>query len=180
MKKFLVCMALILVISVPAAFSQFRLELGANAPLAVGYIAGSGGSESDLVSTIEEAGIIPIPNLALLLQANLGAVKIGLGVKAQSVIVYTLGYPVAQLEIALGPLAIDASLGGYYFGYYAVGNEYGLQQADILVPDLSVWLGLGKKSTFRIGGGAIGIIPTTFDVSEVPFIAYGGLKIVLQ
>ena len=77
-------------------------------------------------------------------------------------------------------MAIDASLGGYYFGYYGVGNEYGMEQMDILLPDLSVWLGLGKKQTFRLGGGAIGAIPTSFDLSAVPFVAYAGLKIVLE
>lgn len=179
MKKAFICLVLICAISVPAAFSQFRLELGANAPVAVGYVTGSG-SSGDIASTIEQSGIIPIPNLALLLQANLGLVKIGVGLKAQSVIVYSLAYPVAQLELALGPLAIDASLGGYYFGYYAVGNVYGVEKYDILLPDLSVWLGLGKKQTFRLGGGAIGAIPSSFDLSNVPFVAYAGLKIVLE
>ncbi|MFA5852697.1 MAG: hypothetical protein WC820_08350 [Spirochaetales bacterium] len=179
MKKVLICLVLICAISVPAAFSQFRLELGVNAPVAVGYVTGSG-TDGDIASTIEESGIIPIPNLALLLQANLGLVKIGVGVKAQSVIVYSLAYPVAQLELALGPLAIDASLGGYYFGYYAVGNVYGVEQMDILLPDLSVWLGFGKKQTFRLGAGAIGAIPSSFDLSAVPFVAYAGLKIVLE
>lgn len=180
MKKVLLCMILIVAISVPAAFSQFRLELGVNAPVGVGYVSGSGGGASDLVSTLEESGIIPIPNLALMLQANLGLLKFGVGVKAQSLIVYSMAYPVAQLEVALGPLAIDASLGGYYFGYYAIGNEYGLEQLDVLVPDLSVWLGLGKKHTFRLGAGAIGVIPTSFDLSTVPFVAYAGLKLVLE
>ena len=87
MKKVFICMVLICAISVPSAFSQFRLELGANAPVAVGYLTGSGTS-GDIASTIEQSGIIPIPNLALLLQANLGLIKIGVGVKAQSVIVY--------------------------------------------------------------------------------------------
>lgn len=179
MKKVLICIVLICAISVPAAFSQFRLELGVNAPVAVGYVTGSG-TNGDIASTIAESGIIPIPNLALLLQANLGLVKIGVGLKAQSLIVYSLAYPVAQLELALGPLAVDASLGGYYFGYYAVGNDYGTKQMNILLPDLSVWLGLGKKQTFRLGAGAIGAIPTTFDLGAVPFVAYAGLKVVLE
>jgi len=180
MKKLLLFVVLILIVSVPAAFSQFRFEIGASAPLAVGYISGSGGDFGNVVSTIEDEGIIPIPNMGLFLQANLGPIKIGVGAKVQSIILYSIAYPVAQVEIALGPLAIDASLGGYYFGYYAIGDVYGVESADILLPDLSVWLGIGKKNAFRIGGGAIGVISSSFDLSAVPFVAYGGIKIVLQ
>ena len=180
MKKVLTCALLIAAIAVPAAFGQLRFEIGANAPLAVGYLSDTVPAEDSIYGLIEEAGIIPIPNLALFLQADLGLLKIGVGAKVQSIILYSLAYPAAQVEIALGNFSIDASLGGYYFGYYAIGGIYGLEEMDILLPDISVWLGLGKRNAFRIGGGAIGAIPTSMDISEVPYIAYAGLKIVLQ
>lgn len=89
-------------------------------------------------------------------------------------------YPNAQVEIALGPLSIDASLGGYYFGLYAMDVDPILTNADLLIPEASAWLALGKKKAFRIGGGAIGLLPTSFDLSDVPMILYGGMKIVLE
>lgn len=180
MKRFLLCVTLILAISAPAAFGQLRVELGGNAPMAVGSFSESGGDFSDIMSSIDEFGILPIPNLGLLLQADLGAVKVAVGIKAQSVILFSLAYPVAQMELALGNLSIDASLGGYYFGYFAIGNVYGFQQENIILPDLSAWLGIGRKNAFRIGGGAIGLIPTDLDLSAVPLIAYAGMKIVLE
>ena len=180
MKKLLLCTILIVLVSVPAAFSQFRFELGASAPLAVGFVSGSGGSYADIVTTIEEAGIIPIPNMALFLQADLGVLKIGVGAKVQSIILYSIAYPAAQAELTFGPLSVDASLGGYFFGSYAIGNVADFGSADILLPDLSVWLGIGGKNIFRIGGGAIGVISTGFDLGTLPFVAYAGVKVVLQ
>jgi len=179
MKKTLLCAILILAVSVPSGFSQLRFEIGASAPVSVGYVSGTGGDYGDTLSTIEELGILPIPNLALFLQADLGLLKLAAGIKAHSLIIYTLAYPVVQLEMALGPLSVDASLGGYYFGYSALGNLFGLEQIDYLVPDLSVWLGLGKRNAIRLGGGALGLIPATMETDIMPFIGYAGLKIVL-
>jgi len=180
MKKPLFFAVLVLLAAVPAAFGQVRFEIGANTPLAFGYISGSGGGSGDIVSTIADAGVIPIPTLGLFLQADLGSIKLGIGAKAQSIIVYSIAYPAVQIEFASGHLAIDASFGGYCFGYYAVSGIYGMETADILLSDLSVWLGFGKKNTFRIGGGAIGMLSSSFDLSVLPYIAYAGIKVVLQ
>lgn len=144
------------------------------------FFAGTGSLDGDIIGLVEDAGIIPIPNLALFLQGDLGMVKIGAGIKAWSLIVYSFAYPAVQMEIALGNFSIDASLGGYFFGYYGLGGVYGLEKLDFLLPDISVWLGIGKKNLFRIGGGAIGAVPTSFDFAGLPYIAYAGLKIVLQ
>jgi len=179
MKKTLLCVVLIVAISIPTAFSQLRFEIGASAPVTVGYFSGAGGDYGDAISTIEELGILPIPNLALFLQADLGLLKLAAGIRAHSLIIYTLAYPVVQLEVVLGPLSIDAGIGGYYFGYSALGGLYGLEQIDYLIPDLSVWLGLGRRKSIRLGGGALSLIPTSMETDIVPFIGYAGLKIVL-
>jgi hypothetical protein len=187
-KKFL-CIVLILALSASAAFSQIRFEIGANAPVAAGSASASSSAITDIFTTLNDFGIIPIPNLALLLQANMGFLKIGAGIKVQSLIVYNLAYPAAQVELSLGPLMVDASVGGYYFGFYAIGNTYGIYGLDstkpkYLIPDLSVWLALGNKHIFRLGGGVIGVMPldsmSSLSTLELPFVAYAGVKIVLE
>ncbi len=180
MKKTLIVLFLILAL-VPSAFGQFRFEIGANAPVAVGFITGDGSLYGDFLEVIENVGLIPIPNLSLMLQANLGGIlRIGAGIKAQSILVASLAYPAALVELSLGALSINAGIGGLYFGYYALGNIYGLEEMDVLLPEVSVWLGFGKKRSFRIGGGAIGILSSSLDISEVPFAAYAGFKVVLE
>jgi hypothetical protein len=95
-----------------------------------------------------------------------------------------MAYPVAQIELSLGPLVVDASVGGYYFGYFGIGNVYGLERFDFLIPDVSAWIALGKKQTFRLGGGAMGVVSldslSSLSTLELPFVAYAGLKIVLE
>lgn len=180
MKKLILCVALIAAISIPAAFSQLRFELGANVPVAAALLSGGELSE-DTIPLIGSDIFVAVPNSSLLLQIDLGLLKIGAGVKVQSIMLMAYAaYPNVQAEIALGPLSIDASLGGYYMGFYAIGEGFGAMELDALIPEVSAWLALGKKKAFRIGGGAIGLLPTSFDLSEVPMILYGGMKIVLE
>lgn len=179
MKKILICMVLILCISVPAAFSQFRFEIGASAPITVGAFDSSTSDFADIGSILDEVGIIPIPNLALLLQLDAGPIKLGAGIKAWTALIASAAYPIVQAELALGALSIDASLGGYFLAYYGVPNTFGFEEIGAFIPDLSVWLGIGKKNAFRIGGGAMGLIPTSFDLTTVPYVVYAGLKVVL-
>ncbi|HWR10705.1 MAG TPA: hypothetical protein VN445_02685 [Rectinemataceae bacterium] len=180
MKKIFICMVLILCVSVPAAFSQFRFEIGASAPITFGAFNGETSDFADVGSILDEVGIIPIPNLALLLQLDAGPVKLGAGIKAWTALVASAAYPIVQAEIALGSLSIDASLGGYFLAYYGVPDTFGFEEIGALIPDISVWLGIGKKNAFRIGGGAMGLIPTSFDLTTIPYVAYAGLKVVLQ
>ena len=186
MKKLILCFALIAAISVPAAFSQLRFELGANVPVKGLMLSGNDFDLGDLSiqGTVDLTGeniFFAIPNSSLLLQANLGFLKIGAGVKIQSFMLMAYGaYPNAQVELTLGPLCIDASLGGYYFGLFAIGIDPILTDSDYLIPEASVWVALGKKKAFRIGAGAICLLRTDFDISDLPVILYGGMKIVLE
>lgn len=181
MKKFLICLLVAVAIATPA-YSQLRFEVGVNAPISVGIASGDLGVESiDLTELQQDIGIIPIANLGLFLRMKLGFISLGAGVKAQSVfLAATVAYPAALAEIALGPLVLEATLGGGYFGYYVAGDA-GSGALDLALPELSAWLALGKRKGFRLGVGAIGFASLSeFDLSTVPFLAYGGIKIVLD
>lgn len=186
MKKLILCLVMIAAIAVPSAFSQLRFEIGANVPLKAMLLSGgalNSSTFSDLgsIPLISEDFFLAVPNSSLLLQADLGLLKIGVGAKVQSIMLMAYAaYPNAQIELALGPLCVDASLGGYYMGYYVIGTGFGANKVDALIPEASVWLALGKKKAFRIGAGAIGLVPTNFDLSIVPVIAYAGMKVVLE
>lgn len=183
MKKSLLCVLLILVLAVPSAFGQFRFEIGADAPLGIGMLTGN---EEDSIlglsdfSIVEELGIIPIPNLGLFLEADLWLVKLAAGARVWSAFgLANLAYPVVMAELALGPLFVDASVGGLFYGYYTVGNMAGGGSMEYLIPDLSVWLALGKKRALRLGGGFMSIMQAGENFNVIPYIAYAGLKVVL-
>jgi len=141
---------------------------------------GLGDEVADIAGVL---GIIPIPNMGLLFQIDMGLLKLGLGAKIWSAILANLAYPMVQLEVALGNFMIDASVGGYYFAYYTIPNVFGVEPAGFLIPDLSAWIALGKKKSFRLGGGVMGFTNVNYiadiDFSTLPFLAYAGIKVVL-
>lgn len=179
MKKRLVMAILAIFLLLAAAGAQLRFEIGAAAPVKVGYLTGDGSVYGTLVNPLESFGIIPVGNLGVFLQSDLGFLKLGLGAKFQTLLLATAAYPAVQAELALGPVFVDMSVGGYYVAYYTVGNIFGVQELGVLFPDASLWLGLGKKKNLRIGGGAVAGIPASLAVTEIPFVAYAGLKVVL-
>lgn len=183
MKKFILCVLLVFVLAVPSAFGQWRFEIGANAPLSFGMLTGD---EEDSVlgladfSIVEELGIIPIPNLAVFLEADLSILKLGAGIKAWSAFgLANFAYPVLMAELALGPLFVDATVGGLFYGYYTIGNIAGAGAMEYLVPDVSAWVALGKKRALRLGGGLLSIMQMGENMDVIPYIAYAGLKVVL-
>lgn len=179
MKKGYVLAVLAIFMLAASASAQFRFEIGATAPVQVGYLTGDGTTYGSLIDVVDTLGIIPVGNLGFFLEADMSLLKLGVGAKVQTFLVASAIYPAVQAELALGPLFVDMSVGGYFVAYYTIGNIFGVQDIGLLFPDASVWLGVGKKRNFRLGGGIVGAVPVSFDLTEVPFIAYAGLKVVL-
>lgn len=181
MLKRLVIIGLALAFLLPSAFADFRFEIGVNTPVYAG-LASLADMEQIGVGLGEGLdGVLPILNLGLMLQSDLGLLKLGIGIKAHSFLVASIAYPVVQAAIELGPLIAEASAGGYFYGLLVFGDELGgVTNYPIYLGDLSLWLGLGKKNTFRIGAGAVGAFGPDLDIGLTPFIAYAGLKVVLD
>jgi hypothetical protein len=179
MRKSRVLIILALCAVVASAGAQVRFEIGAVAPAKIGFITGDGSTYGSTLDLVETLGIIPIGNLGLFLESDLGILKLGIGAKIQTLLVASAAYPAVQAELAMGPVFVDMSIGGYFIAYYAIGNVFGVQNIEIVFPDASVWLGLGKNRNVRLGGGVVGAVPISFDLTEIPFIAYAGLKVVL-
>jgi hypothetical protein len=176
----MVIIGLALALILPSAFADFRFEIGVNSPVLAG-IASLEDMEAVGVDLSEEIdGILPILNLGLLLQSDLGPLKLGLGIKAHSFLIATLAYPVVQASLELGPLIVEASAGGYFYGFLAIGGFQGVTSYPLYLGDLSLWLGLGKNKAFRVGAGAVGAFSPELDIAVTPFIAYAGLKVVLD
>ena len=179
MKKKNVFAILAIFVVLASVSAQFRFEIGAAAPVKVGYITGDGTAYGSLLDIVETVGIIPIGNLGLFFQTDMGFLKLGVGAKIQTLLLASAAYPAVQAEMAFGPVFVDISVGGYFVAYYTIGNVFGVQNIGMVFPDASLWLGLGKKKNLRLGGGAIAAVPVSMDFTEIPFIAYAGLKVVL-
>jgi hypothetical protein len=151
MKRIVLLVAFIAVLAVPA-FSQFRVDLGFDIPLALGVL---GNGE---IQTSHEAGeflrdhILPFPEASLYYQFELGPLKLAPGVRIFTIILESVLWPNLMAELAFDPVFIQAQLGG---------------------------LGLGKERRFRIGGGVIGLILPDLTTEGIGIAPYVGAKISL-
>ncbi|MDX9826837.1 MAG: hypothetical protein RBT73_03745 [Spirochaetia bacterium] len=179
MKKRWFLLGLVLILSTSMAFAEFRFELGAQIPIGAGALTSSLNLSSDYADIVSVAGFLPIPTVSVLFQGELGSFKLGGGLRIYSLILASIAYPQIQAELGLGDVSLDFSLGGLLLGYYAIGGLGGIEGIDLLLPELSLWYSLGARKLFRLGVGAIGLIPTDFNISGLPFLFYGGFKVVL-
>jgi hypothetical protein len=169
LKKAILVLLIVAALTAPA-MAQARLDIGFFVPRGVG-VSGSG----DINTALADWPFIPIPEVGLYYQGDLGLIKLGIGARAVTMIVETIAWPNAYAELDLGPLAIQAQMGGgLFFMFGAAGNDSA--SGKVFLPDLSAWLKLGKKGTLRIGGGAMGLYIPDVIGDNVPFLLYLGGK----
>lgn len=142
------------------AGAQLRLDIDINDPVYFGYTA-SGSSQG----AWNPYPYIPIPDAKLMYQFSLGPVNLGAGVRVFSLIIENFLYPELYAELNLGPVAINASVGGLAFLEFGllstalaeagISNLNGFQ--SVILPDLSVSFKL--TNVFRLGGGVLMIAP---------------------
>jgi hypothetical protein len=175
--KHLVMITALTLLLVSPVFGEFRVDLGADMPITVGTITGSG------VTTSSEAGEFfsdfhfPFPEAGLSYQFGIGPVKLAPGIRVFTVILLTAAWPNVLAELQLGPVFVDAQIGGLLFGYFGLGT--GLEFGQVLIPDVSAWFGFGKKKNFRIGAGVLGLMLPELTTEAMLIIPYAGLKIAL-
>ena len=172
MRKLLIMAIFAAALAAPTA-AQGRLDLGIDIPKGIGNALPSGVDAS--VSDFLAKAFIPFPEAAIYYQWDLGLIKIGAGARAYTVILASVAWPNAFAELDLGPLAVEAQIGGGIFAYYAV-TAGGIQTGKVFFPDLSAWYAFGQKRIFRLGCGAMGILLPNQDTSGIPFVFYLGAK----
>jgi hypothetical protein len=172
MRKFLIVTIFAAALAAPS-MAQGRLDIGIDVPKGMGNVLPSGVDAS--VSDFLAKAFIPFPEAALYYQWDLGMIKVGAGLRAYTVILASVAWPNAFAELDLGPLAVEAQLGGGVFAYYAIASG-GLETGKVFFPDLSAWYAFGQKRILRLGAGAMGIFLPNQDAGSLPFIIYLGAK----
>jgi hypothetical protein len=176
MKRAVLLVALAVVLAVPA-FSEIRLDLGVDVPVVAGFISGGDVSgDSDVGSFLVEY-VFPIPEASIYYQFHVGPVNLAPGIRFFTFIIQSLMWPNLIAEVALGPVFFEAQLGGLIFAYF--GLVAGVNAGGVLIPDLSVWVGLGKKKLIRLGGGVIGLLVPEISTDQMLFALYLGAKVSL-
>lgn len=173
MKKLVLVLLIAISLVVPAA-AQARLDVGFLAPRGLGLSTGSG-TDTTLGDTMANWPFIPIPEVGLYYQFDLSALKIGLGARCFTALIESFAWPNAYAELNLGPVALEAQMGGGLFVMFgALGGGSGT--GAVFFPDLSAWLKLGKKGVLRLGGGAIGLYAPETLSDNILFMIYLGGK----
>jgi len=175
-KAFFLAMALSLVGG--AAFAQLRLDIGIAAPIGVGSVLdGTKLQMNGLAGNFLSKVFLPLPEAALHYQFDLAAVKLGIGARAFTLIVETVIWPNAFAEFDLGPVDIEAQVGGGAFAFFGLVSDF--ETGRVFFPDLSAWLKLGKDGNLRLGAGLIGLFLPN-QTSNLPVVLYLGGKLALK
>jgi hypothetical protein len=172
MKRIVLLVALVLVLAIPA-FAGIRLDLGIDVPVVAGFISGGDVSSSDIGSFLE-GHIFPIPEASIYYQFDVGPVHLAPGIRFFTFILQSVFWPNLIAEVELGPVFIEGQLGGLLFGTFGLLTDF--EAGKVLIPDLSVWFGLGKKKMFRLGAGVIGLLVPEISSDTMLFAIYLGAK----
>ena len=142
MKKILFIL-LIVLISVPV-FAGFQFDIDVNVP----YYMGVTFHDQEMGDAMEYAFIIPDAKLTYYMGFKL--LKVGVGLKAYTAIIQSFVYPTLNVESKVGPLVLNANLGGYVYGLFGLTNS--VETGELLFGEATVAYKFGLLS---LGTGVI-------------------------
>lgn len=177
MKRFALALVVLALVAAPA-FSQLRLDIGIDVPRGVGAAFQGSAEVSQETVDFFNNYFIPFPEAALHYQYDLGMFKFGLGARAYTFIVETILWPNAFAEVHLGPVVVEAQVGGGLFFMVGLANQF--EAGKVFLPDLSAWFKLGKKQNLRLGGGILGLYLPELTTEGFGFVYYLGGKVAIN
>ncbi len=170
MKKMIFLVLIIAVLIVPSAFAQFRLDMGIKVPLKMGvnFSELSGGTDT-AVNVIENFTFL-FPEVSGTYQFALGPLKVGAGLQMYTLILESIAWPMAFVELDLSPVVINAKIGGLaylLFGFYNYADT-----GNLVIPEINAYFKLGKS--FRLGGGVMVFTSKDLATDALPYVLYLG------
>ncbi len=157
MKKGLLVSSVALAIALVAAAdagAQARLEVNGNWPLSISL--GSGSPLGDVGSLDLSKYFLLVPDFRAYYQFGDGMVRGGVGVRVPTLIIVSMVYPEAFVEVNLHPVVLEASVGGLLFGAFGLGVA-SFNVEPWITPDLNVSFEIAQW--LRLGGGVFLIAP---------------------
>jgi len=167
MKK-LILIGIIILLLIPGAFAQVRLDLAIEVPRAAGFSSDSGNDFFDGATDFFAKYPITVPSAMAAYQFSFGKISTGVGLKAYTAILLSLAWPYAYAEFDLSPIVINAGVGGGAFLMFGVLNE--INTANVFLPDMHIAYKFGD--TFRLGIGAIGFAGSDLNIDGFPYMIY--------
>ncbi len=172
--KYLITITALIVLLAAPVFAQFWINVGSDVPIAVVALSGGEITTESEITTFFPTHILPLTEVGLYYQFGLGPVKLAPGVHIYTLVLENLLWPNLLAEFQLGPVFIDAQVGGGLFGLFGLYNDF--QMGNVFLPDLSVWFGFGKNKNFRVGAGCFSIMHPEITMEGMLIIPYAGFN----
>lgn len=168
MKK-LILFGIIILMVIPGAFAQFRIDLAIDVPVKIGVsVSDLEGESSNESIDVLDFGTFPIPEALFAYQTSLGPVKVGGGIRVFSLILESIAWPQIYTEFDLSPIVIHAGIGGGGFMMFGLYNS--IDTASLFIPDMHIAYKFGD--TFRLGIGAMGFTGSDIGPDAFPYVIY--------
>jgi len=167
--------ALLILLGTVSAGAQARFEFNLNWPLTIG-INTSNSLFSGANFDLSQYHLL-LPDFRIYYQwGGEGLLRGGVGARAYTVIIESLIYPEAFIELNLYPLELEASLGGYLFGLFGLSNNF--KTLNLLLPDFNV--GFQVLSWLRLAGGVLLFTPVGSNWSQdFVYMGYIGARFII-
>jgi hypothetical protein len=158
MKRFqmrLLLVSCLAVIVVATASAQIRFDANISIPYYFGInLADSFGSSNESLGTASKY-VFLIPDFQLGYQFGGEVFRAGIGVRAYTVLIESIVFPNAFIELELNPVVFRADVGGGAFLFFGLYSD--LITGKVILPDLSVAIKI--SDWFEFGTGAIAFVP---------------------
>ncbi len=167
-RTFVVVLAVVLLlVGGVAANAQFRLDANIQVPFLAGINLAAFGYEGSGSGATSIGAFIPFPSVEAAWQFPVGPVKIGVGARAFTVILESIAWPNAFVEVDLNPFVLRADFGGFVWALFGLYSNVGTQA--LVIPQLDASWKIAEW--FRLGVGVIAIAPFE-NMSQFGYAAY--------
>ncbi len=171
-KSLILVLVLVGIVGASTAGAQVRLDLGVSVPRGFGALSGGTLFTPETTEFLDKT-ILPFPEAGVYYQFGGDLLKFGVGARFFTLILETVLWPNAFVELNLGDyFALQAQVGGGAFAYFGLAS--GTTAGAVFFPDLSAWFKIGK--VFRLGGGALGVFLPDLTSDTIPYVWYLGAK----
>ncbi len=157
MKRKMLVLLILLACFTSYMFAQVQATVGLDV-MTIGGFTVTDPETGETTSGSSEAPLkLPFPYGQIAYNFDLGMVDIGLGAKAYTIIIASAIYPLAYVDVSLGPAVLHGGIGGGFFWLLSpVGNT--TKSGNVYLPEVGVYAKIGKA--FQLG------VTSIFFVSE--------------
>lgn len=160
-----------------SAAADFRADLGVRVPVYLGISFDSASGTSSTGVDVLQNFLFLLPTGSFSYEFGEDTIRAGVGVRMYTLILESMLWPAAWVEMDLDPLVLRLEAGGGAYAFFGLYNA--VQTGALVIPDLSAQIKI--SDTFRVGVGAFALVGEwTQTTGNYPFAVYLDASFVLR